>query len=141
MKLNRSLKIFLFLIPFFQLVKGQNPALVDSLEKVIKTSQIDTVKVEALNKLAWQYRASDSAKAFLYLNQAEKLALECGDTLGYILSLNERGVVYKNRIELDRANYFYDLAFVKAKEAKSVQMMASVLNNKASVMRMQRDLS
>ena len=51
MKLNRSLKIFLFLIPFFQLVKGQNPALVDSLEKVIKTSQIDTVKVEALNKL------------------------------------------------------------------------------------------
>ncbi len=141
MKLNRSLKIFLFLIPFFQLVKGQNPALVDSLEKVIKTSQIDTVKVEALNKLAWQYRASDSAKAFLYLNQAEKLALECGDTLGYILSLNERGVVYKNQIELDRANYFYDLAFVKAKEAKSVQMMASVLNNKASVMRMQRNMT
>jgi two-component system NarL family sensor kinase len=141
MKLNRSLKIFLFLIPFFQFVNGQNPALVDSLEKVIKTSQIDTVKVDALNKLAWQYRASDSTKAFQYLNQAEKLALECGDTLGYILSLNERGVVYKNRIELDKANYYYDLAFEKAKEAKSMQMMASVLNNKASVMRMQRNMT
>lgn len=141
MKLNRSLKILLFLILFFQLLKGQNPALVDSLEKVIKTSKIDTIKVDALNKLAWQYRASDSTKAFQYLNQAEKLALECDDTLGYILSLNERGVVYKNRMELEKANYYYDLAFEKAKEAKSVQMMASVLNNKASVMRMQRNMT
>ncbi|MBX7183385.1 MAG: sensor histidine kinase [Bacteroidia bacterium] len=140
MKLTTVLSIPLFLLLFSISGFSQNPEVVDSLQKLIARTKIDTVKVEALNALAWQYRSNDSTKAFAYLRQAEELALACKDQLGYCLALNERGVVFKNHYKLDEAEACYKKAFQIAQTENSNQMMASVLNNMATLKRIRNNL-
>lgn len=80
------LPIFFFLLPAVNTL-AQNQSPIDSLNKVIQNTQLDSVKAEALMDLAWQKMYSDSPGAL----KAAHLGVA---TLGKVNSLRIEGYAY-----------------------------------------------
>jgi tetratricopeptide (TPR) repeat protein len=79
----------------FNPVSAQNLR-IDSLEKIIRTSQ-DTTKIRTLNLLTSEYLNNDLEKALPLIMQAMELAEEISDKKGIAHSLNALGILYKNQ--------------------------------------------
>ncbi|MCS6795313.1 MAG: hypothetical protein NZ516_05080, partial [Raineya sp.] len=89
----------LFLLVFFVNFPlfSQKKALVDSLLKELqKHTQPDTIRLQLLIELAWQYRNSNITKAFEYNRDAIYLANELKNEAILAKIYNHRGVLYRN---------------------------------------------
>lgn len=102
--LKLILAISFYMISFR--VCSQNIKAVDSL-LIIKQNQIDTIKVNTLNELAWELRKNQPRKALDYANSAMKLSVALDYNKGKLISLNRIGAVYIYTKKYDMAQEVY----------------------------------
>lgn len=96
------LTIIAFII-FPQLIIAQNNAEIDSLIKQIKTMPDDTNKVKTLLQVSKLSLRNNSSFAINNLIEAELLASNLGDTLGFVSSLLLQTRIYTQKGNLDSA--------------------------------------
>ena len=99
-------------------IQAQSSALKDSLLRILKTNQDDTLTVEALNELAWIYRNNDYPKSYQYATQAQNLATKINYPLGLATAYNRQGLIHQNKREYDIALGKYQQAFKIEKQNK-----------------------
>jgi tetratricopeptide (TPR) repeat protein len=74
---------------------------VDSLKQVVQTSTDAKDKVDALNKLGFEFRNTDSEQAKTYLNQSLKLSYDTDYQQGYGQALNNLGCLFQVTGKID----------------------------------------
>jgi len=124
--MNRTLLFIFFLLPFFVLAQTNN---IDSLIGVVKTTTDDSVKVQALTRIAFHYIFSDSAKAVKYINQGMKLSEERHVPYGMVSFNNVRGIFYDVKGVKDSAYYYFNRALTLNKKYKYPDLEVRILNN------------
>ncbi|AFL84200.1 signal transduction histidine kinase [Belliella baltica DSM 15883] len=134
---NLSIKLKALLCCFFLtplIGQAQDQAIVlDSLENVIKTSSIDSIKAEALMDLAWQKMYSDNQEALA-------LAYQGLETLENIKSLRIAGyaytvigVVHWVSSSYDSAAYYLDKSAKAYSSKEDYKGLSAVYNNLSMV--------
>ncbi len=123
--------LLLLLIP--AAVYGRTVA--DSLYQELKRASPDTNKVILLNKLCWEYRTSNPARAYEYSYQAIELAGKLQYDRGLANAWNRLGVVYYrqgNYVEattaLLKAISYWDKLSDKRGKAKSLSNLGNVFS-------------
>ncbi len=104
-----SLIIILFLI-YSSCIKiyAQEQATVDSLENVLhKHKKQDTVRVNLLNKIAYNIRRKDAKKSLKYAKEAEELATKIGFVKGEAESQRQIGIYYWLQADYPKALEYY----------------------------------
>lgn len=101
----------------------------DSLERLLKRTQIDTQKVHILQELCRQYLFSDSRKALTYGHQSLILSSEINYQKGSAKALHNIGIVYYNISNYDSALYYFGNSLKLKKQIGDKKGMASSLNN------------
>ncbi len=105
-----NVKRLLFIIIIFQQINLFAISKVDSLLFVLQKTKTDTSKVVVLNKIAWEYRKNELAKAFEYLNQARILGEKHNFSSGLAITYKYIGILNYNENNLDSALYYYTLS-------------------------------
>lgn len=107
----------------------------DSLYQELKRAQPDTNKVILLNKLCWEYRTSNPAKAYEYSYAAIELAGKLHYDRGLANAWNRLGVVYyrqSNFVEATKALLtaieYWDKLHDKRGKAKSLSNLGNVFS-------------
>lgn len=122
-------------------VKAQNKLVTDSLMRLLKTEKSDTTKINIYNQLAWEYRNSNIALtdsfATLAITEGEKVKFPKGTGNGYI----NKGFVYRNMGESDKAIKSYRWALVQFVKSNYRPGYSSVYNNIAGIHKMQGSYS
>ena len=80
---------------------------VNRLLRIVNTQADDTIKVNALNELAWKYSKTDAPKAINFAMQAEKLSVSLAFERGRITSKVRLGQVFTYQKEYDRAEKIF----------------------------------
>src|SRR5689334_18720881 len=94
-----ALIYLLFTFPGF----SQEPPAVDSIKKRIDTASQDTLKVNLLDDLCWEYLNYDPQKSIPYAQEAIKLAKKIGYEKGEGRLLNTLGVAFANLMDFHQA--------------------------------------
>lgn len=106
---------------FFSIsVFNQNTAIADSLLLVLQTQQQeDTIRVNTLNELAWEYRKINPKKATHFAINAKKISDSLPFLNGTLTSLNRLGVIAIYQKDYTKAENIYLKIFSKEKERKN----------------------
>ncbi len=96
---------------------GQNRS-IDSLKRLITPLKADTTQVNLLNKIAFLYSASDSAKTFSYANEAREKATKLNFKKGIAKSLEAKGNLFISKTNGPKALAFF-------KEASSIWLIVN----------------
>jgi serine phosphatase RsbU (regulator of sigma subunit) len=88
--MKKSYSLFLYSILFSFSLSSQNT--VDSLKKIISNAKEDTLKVNALNQLASEYRASNTSQSFELAREALALAEQLKYRSGLVSAHNNIGI-------------------------------------------------
>jgi len=98
-----SLLLFFFLLVGSLSAYPQEQREIDSLLTVLPSVEIDTSKINILNRLCYLYRNKSPQKALEYGKQGLQLAEETGYKKGVALALYSLGILYKNQGNFDKA--------------------------------------
>ena len=105
-------KLFFFLYIFFSISAFAQQSKIDSLKRLLSSSKEDTIKVNALNKLAFILQGNNPDEAMGYgkeaLSLSEKLKYDKGKADAY----NEIGLSFYNKGEYDSALKFHNKSLV-----------------------------
>jgi tetratricopeptide (TPR) repeat protein len=93
--LKTTSKIVLYSLLLFAAYLGwSQQTTIDSLKRVFKVTKTDTSRVTIYNKLAFQFKESNTDSAFYYATKAEKLAHKIQDQNGLATASINQGNVY-----------------------------------------------
>ena len=120
--------IFFFLFCNYTFSFSQSYGAIDSLEKVLKKSE-DTLKVNVLNGLAWEYRKIDIEKALQYSNNALTLSEKNNFKKGKGNSYSRIGDIYYYDLEYDKALKFYSKSLEIREDIGDKKGVAKSLQN------------
>jgi len=135
---NRSLlALTAFLLLCGGLYSVTNP---DSLLNIVKTSQYDTVKLEILNQLVWEFKETNPEKAIEYGKQAIALAKKINRSRSLAQSMNNLGTVFYISGNYPEALHYYLGALEIREQLKDSAAMGKSYNNIALVYYEQDDL-
>lgn len=88
--------------------QAQESKIVDSLTLITQSAlKVDTVKVDALNELAWEFRKTSFIKSKRYAIEAYSLSQKCNYLVGLITSLNRLGTAYIFNKQYSHAENIY----------------------------------
>ncbi|MEM9921818.1 MAG: tetratricopeptide repeat protein [Bacteroidota bacterium] len=107
----------------------QSPHLIDSLEKVLQLSASDTLKVDLMVELSWQWQRKNDANARSYAEKAQTLAKAKNYEKGQADALISLGALYMNDKAFDRALTFFTSALHIRKSLGKQMQVASTYNN------------
>lgn len=85
--------------------KTQNKV-VDSLLRELTSHASDTLGVQILNDLEYEYENTDFTQARKYINQAERLATKLNWDKGLAITYGNKCWMYKNNFQLDSTLYY-----------------------------------
>ncbi len=102
---------------------------VDSLERELNSSKIDTTKVDILLDLGQRLSTSDPSKAIKYLLEAEKQSISIKDSNRLASSYKRLGVSYYYISEYPRALDYYLKAYSISLATGNQNNLSSVYNN------------
>lgn len=124
-------KILFLALLFLALVAatGQNKAKIDSLERSLAQTPYDSLKVQSLYFLCWEYAGSDPAKALEYGNKAVELAQKTGLKKGEANALNNIGSVYWTKGDYPNAEKYYSAAIAASKVAGDSLCLSTATKN------------
>jgi tetratricopeptide (TPR) repeat protein len=124
----RYLLVILFMSLFF--IQAYNQDKADSLLKILNKRQgKDSVRVNLLNQLAYEYYLSDPAKAIQYANTARTIADSVGYRKGVVQAYRQMGLVSWTQSNLSTAlNYFFK-SLKLAESINDKQGIADVIGN------------
>jgi len=108
---------------------GQNKAKIDSLERSLTEVKSDTLKVQTLYFLCWEYMTSDPALALEYGNRSLELAKKMGFKKGEGTALSNMGSVYWTKGDYPGAEKYYSAAILASKEAKDSVGLSTATKN------------
>ena len=116
---------FLFVLLCFNLKANK----VDSLESVLKTAKVDTVKVDVYNQLSWAIFGSNPDKALYYANISIILSKRIKYAKGLSEAYKNKGVIFYVKGNLDSSIVFYNKSFEIKSQIKDSLGLASVYTN------------
>ncbi len=128
----KKLVALLFVVFIANNISAQNEK-IDSVENLLNTTQIDTIKVQALTKLCWLYRPMDAPKAIEFGLKAIKLSKEINYSKGISSASSNLGVAYRDRGEIELAKESHQLSLTIDKRIKNYSGIASSYNNLAII--------
>lgn len=109
---------------------AQNQQQIDSVEHVLNNhTEKDTVKVDLYNELGFLYRKGDLSIAQTYLDSAISLAKTLEYKAGLSGAYNRYGILYKYKMQPDKAVAFYKKSIAIANELNNKGLVADVTNN------------
>ncbi len=98
---------FLILIIFAQNLYSQDIKRVDSLTKIVKNHPTDTLGINALCDLVYEFAPVDFDKAYSYANQALDIAKKLKDRKNEAFALNNMAIAYDFQSKFDKALEYY----------------------------------
>jgi len=108
---------------------GQNKE-TDSLYQIVRTTKDDSVKVKALNKMAFQHIFSDSQKALELLKQSEKISKSKPNCrYGYSEMLNFKGALMDVMGKPDSAYHYLNRSIQLSKQYRFPNLQVRSMNN------------
>lgn len=113
------------------LTAQKNKATIDSLEQLL-SSQKDSLLVQTLNELTWQYRLVDKDKAIAYGNRAVATGRQIKFDKGIAQAFNDLGIIYFDKEEYDTAILLYNNAIKMRQQLKDEKGIAK-LHNKIGI--------
>jgi len=124
-------KIFLLAAPlmFSGLFIAQNKPKIDSLERSLSQVKSDTLKVQSLFFLCWEYMTSDPTKALEYGNRSLELARKMGFKKGEGTALSNMGSVYWTKGDYPNAEKYYSAAIEASGAAKDSVGLSTATKN------------
>lgn len=102
---------------------------IDSLRAVVKTSKNDSLRLDANNKLIWQYLFSDSEKARLLIQKSERIASKGGLEYGWVDLQGIHAIYFDLNGKKDSALFYFDRAYKEAKRHKFIEQESFALSN------------
>lgn len=112
---------------------GQNPRLIDSLQRLADISQNDSVKVKLLNDIAWEYIFTDKNKAIRFARGAFDVARRSGNLNSLSDCYNTLGVYYYMCTHYDSALIYHTKAIEARSRIKDKRGLMKSYNNLGSV--------
>ena len=134
----RNLILLLICLSSFQM--HSQDGFVDSLERILKRTQIDTQRVNVLQELCKHFLFEDSKKALGYGQRALSLSNEIDYQKGSAKALHNMGIVYYNTSNYDSALYYFTNSLIIKKKLGDKKGMASSLNNIGAITALRGDL-
>jgi signal transduction histidine kinase len=125
-KIHLLIGLLLYVLPKLY---AQNEAKVDSLQKIIATTTIDSLLIQQHLLLATEYVYALPSKATIYANYALKLAQNNKYPNKEAESYRILGVIQWTKADLPQAMNYFFLALQKYEETKNQQGIANVLGN------------
>ncbi len=119
--------LFFISIAVFNL-QAQSP-LIDSLKNVASRGATDSIKVGALNILAFKTTFTDSLEATRYLAKAEKLSKKAKGKYGYTEMIMMRGILMDVHGNGDSAKYYFTKAKGLSRKFRFGKLEARSTNN------------
>ncbi|MEB3345115.1 tetratricopeptide repeat protein [Aquimarina gracilis] len=101
---------------------------VDSLEQIIATFPDDTLRVSALNALAFEFKYKNTERAFQLANEASAISKELKYQKGLLKSYYYFSILYREDDKLDSAFYYINKGIVLAKETKDSMILGNLHN-------------
>ena len=122
-----SLLLFCFLFGISHSFAQQRK--IDSLQLLLRSAKEDTVKINLLNDLCWEYKFSNPYTALLLAKQALSLSQKALYSKGIIQAYSRTGVIYSSMSEYKKAfeNMFNSLKI--AELCNNKDGMVSAYNN------------
>ena len=121
--------VFLMLCFFTKSICHSQTISTDSLYAVISKTKNDSVRVKALNKLAFHYIFSDAKKARNLLNTSRKIALKSNCIFGYNEMVNNTGILMDVTGIRDSAKYFFTQSLQLSRKNKFRNLEVKSINN------------
>ena len=129
MKKINSLLLILFSVVYFNIGYGQDAKQIDSIQNLIAITKNDSLKIDALNKMAWHYIFNDAKKANGFLKQSEAIAIKTNNHYGYNEIVNIKGIFMDIKGNGDSAKYFFKKAYQLSKKNKFRTIEVRTVNN------------
>lgn len=107
--------IIIFLL-FYHTGISQNASVIDSLLSILHVEKNDTLRVDAMNELAWEYKIEDSKKAKDFAKDAIELSKKIIYQRGQITAMTRLGTVFIYEKEYNKAEAIYLKVLVLEKE-------------------------
>lgn len=127
-KMNYALLLLLSIL-YLQIGYAQNPKQIDSIQHLIATTTNDSVKIDALNKMAWHYIFNDAKKVNEFLKKSEKIAIKSNNHYGYNEIVNIKGIFMDIKGNADSAKYFFQKAYQLSKKNNFKTIEVRTVNN------------
>lgn len=105
--MKKNLFIILMSIFFSQNIYSQDAMRVDSLSKIVANHPADTLGINALGDLVYEYAPVDFEKAYSYANQALSIAQKLKDRKSEAFALNNVAIAYDFQSKFDKALKYY----------------------------------
>ena len=109
----------------FNQIYGQD---VDSLKKILKSDQHDTIKLQALTDLNWYYSGSDFGKSKYYAKQEVALAKKIKNQKWIAQGYNDMAISYYWLENFDSSLHYNFMALKIRKKLKDQRLIASSLS-------------
>jgi signal transduction histidine kinase len=117
--------VIVLLQPFFSKLSAYNA---DSLLNVVATSHNDSLRVSALNEIAFHTTYSDSKQALKYITESEKIALSKKLFYGYTQLLGIKAIVFDIGGKSDSALYYFKKSYRLSKRYHYKPLEVKALN-------------
>jgi signal transduction histidine kinase len=122
-------KFFLFAFSLLFSQQGLSQSVLDSLLKMLPQMREDTVKVNVLNDIAWEYIEVDLDKADSFSQKAIHLSNTLSFVKGRSSAYNTLGLVYRDKSDLKKALEYFFLALADKKKLGDRKGAATILSN------------
>ncbi len=120
------------LLLLLNVAKAQQ-SVIDSLEKVLATTTIDTIKIDLMIAIADKYRFLKPDKMIEYSNQALTLAKQIKDSKRECVAINRIGYSYWVKGNLDKALQYFQESLSIAQKINDESMIARGFGNIALI--------
>ncbi|MBN4062320.1 tetratricopeptide repeat protein [Bacteroidales bacterium AH-315-I05] len=110
-------------------VFSQNQRTVDSLEYRLAGVRTDSVKIQILNDLVWEYQYHNTEKGISYGKQALELAQKLDDSVAIAASHERMGVIYWAKGDYSVALEHYFIGLEMTEKQGNDNAIAPTLNN------------
>jgi len=138
--MQKNIIIIISFIIFSITVSARSVSQADSLLALLQQHQEkDTIKVNLLNKLAYQIYRSDIHLAKKYIKEAEKIADSLAYLNGKAESLRLQGILFRYQDMYSDALELYMQALDLAQKTTDSLIIAKILNNIGIIYKLQKD--
>jgi serine phosphatase RsbU (regulator of sigma subunit)/tetratricopeptide (TPR) repeat protein len=130
---------FLFFVPLF--VSSQDQRILDSLTKLAQKIPADTIAVEALREIGWEWEGQNDSLCLAFARKAKALAIEVGNLPHIALCEMDIGIAFEHVGKPDSALFHYKIATEYFAKAKDEDGIAAVDLNVGATYRSMGDFS
>lgn len=131
--------IILFVFCFLSITSIADDFAIDSLNEKLKGTKNDTIKIDIINSLGFEYRKISPSKSLEYANMGLELSNSINYSTGKINAYILLGIINKNLGEFDKAAKNYYNALMISEKIGDKARVSSCLNNIGNIYQAQNN--